>query len=216
MTRMLKRHCVVCFFSLPHFFYFHITNFFFRYNALSYRQPPPIFMTMATVGSRHVCVSNFRSVFFVSLSTFCSTNYYLQISTTTPYHDNDDKWPPWHLDTSKLAIKTRKARTATSPWYVFVFFSIFTNYLQVVYTNTGTTNAHHHTLMDDTPNDRWPAQSNNEGCNNINERGDKQWQWGGARDTTRLEAQVCFFYFFFFIFLTTTYSTTRTTTTKPA
>ena len=59
------------FFFPSSFFYFHITNFFFRYNALSFRQPPPVFMTMATVGSRHVCVSNLRSVFF------CFSFYFL-------------------------------------------------------------------------------------------------------------------------------------------
>ena len=109
-----------------------------------------------------------------------------------------------HLDTSEPTIKTRKARTARrtnsdkdedrgsrrrcvlSPWYVFFFrFLIFTNYLQVVYTNTNTTTGmtnahHHHTLMNDTPNDRQPAQPNNEGCDNNNEWGDEQWQWGGG------------------------------------
>ena len=128
------------FFFPSSFFYFHITNFFFRYNALSFWQPPPVFMTMATVGSRHVCISNLRSVFFVSLSTFCSTNNYLQISTTTPYHDNDDKWPHWHLDTSKLAIKMRKARTATrtgswdasASWSPGMFLSSF-QFLLTIY-----------------------------------------------------------------------------------
>ena len=153
--------------------------------------------------------SRASSQFFFSLSTFYSTNYYLQISTTTPYHDNNNKWPPWHVQThhQNKESKDSKEDEQRGGWAPGMFFSfhflIFTKYLQVAYTNTttGTMNTHHHhTSMNDMPNDRRPAQPNNEGCDNNNEWGDEQWQWGGAWDTTHLEAQVCFFYFFFLFF----------------
>ena len=49
------------------------------------------------------------------------------------------------------------------------------------------------------PNNKRPTQLNIEGCDEDEQRGDKQRQWG-ARDVTCLEFQVCFFSFSFFLF----------------
>ena len=50
------------------------------------------------------------------------------------------------------------------------------------------------------PNNEQPTQPNVKGCNEDEQRGDEQRQWG-ARDATRLEFQVCFFFFFLFSIL---------------
>ena len=130
---------------------------------------------------------------------------------------------PWHVQThhqnkeSKDSDEDRgsRCRCVLSPWYVFVFFSIFTNYLQVAYTK----HQHHHWHDKCTsPHiDRWHTKWQTASTTEQWRVRQHQWVRGramameGAWDATRLEAQVCFFFF-----LTTTYSTMCTTTTKPA